>query len=578
MAAGHPRKYTRRRLSIWISMTHLITRACCNDASCVAVCPVNCIHPTPSEPEFGSAEMLYIDPATCIDCGQCIDECPVSAIVRDDEMSPRDWPYLTINADYYRDHDVRTGTYMRWRGALPALSSELRVAIVGSGPAGFFVAERLLEHLNTTVDMFDRLPTPYGLVRAGVAPDHQDTKNVQRLFEKVAGREEFRYVLNVDVGRDISHDELARNYHAVVYATGASEDRKLGLPGEELSNSVSAREVVAWYNGHPDHPDPPIDLATRHAVIIGNGNVALDVARILTLEHEALRRSDIPSDVLKTLRDSKIREVTVLARRDVAHAAYSTPEFLALTQLRDTGIEIERNNLGVHPDIQRAFEDGTLDSTTSAKIRFARETAERKPKQWARPSRTIRLRFHTTPHEIVGDESGCTGIRIRSSYYGVDGRQHSGEPETISAGLIIRATGYRGSPVSGLPFDDRLAVVPNEAGAVAGRPGTYVAGWIKRGPQGGIGRNRMCSLETANRLLADFDDATLPEPTGSKDGALILLRSRGIAIVDGRGWEKIDSAERVRGRLRGAPREKLIDIRDMLAFASSTQSAEGTPA
>ncbi|WP_418002834.1 FAD-dependent oxidoreductase [Mycobacterium sp. PDNC021] len=559
-------------------MTHLITRSCCNDASCVAVCPVNCIHPTPSEPEFGSAEMLYIDPATCIDCGQCIDECPVSAIVRDDEMSPRDWPYLTINADYYRDHDVRTGTYMRWRAAPTALPSPLRVAIVGSGPAGFFVAERLLEHKNAAVDMFDRLPTPYGLVRAGVAPDHQDTKNVQRLFEKIAGHEGFRYILNVDVGRDITHDELARHYQAVVYTTGASDDRRLGIPGEELPNSLSARDVVAWYNGHPDQPNLPIDLSVRHAVIIGNGNVALDVARILTLGPEELRRSDIPSDVLAVLQRSKIREVTVLARRDVGHAAYSTPEFLALTQLLDAGVEIDSSNLGVHPDTQHAFVEGTLDSTVAAKIRFARDIAERGPTAPTHPSRTIRLRFHATPQEIVGSESGCTGVRVRPSHYGPDGQLVSGDEEIIAAGLVIRATGYRSSPISGLPFDARLAVIPNQAGAVTGRPGTYVAGWIKRGPQGGIGRNRMCSLETANSLLADFDDATLPEPTGAADGALTLLRRRGVAIVDGRGWEKIDSAETVRGRLRGAPREKFVDIRTMLEVANGPKSAESTPA
>ncbi|MBB4852885.1 ferredoxin--NADP+ reductase [Mycobacteroides chelonae] len=522
--------------------------------------------------------MLYIDPATCIDCGQCIDECPVSAIVRDDEMSPRDLPYLTINANYYHDHDVRTGTYMRWRGTLPALSSELRVAIVGTGPAGFFVAERLLEHPNTSVDMFDRLPTPYGLVRAGVAPDHQDTKNVQRLFEKVAGRDGFRYALNVDVGRDITHDELTQYYHAVIYATGAAEDRKLGIPGEDLPNSVSAREIVAWYNGHPGQPDLPIDLSARHAVIIGNGNVALDVARILTLGHEDLRRSDIPSEVLKALKGSKIREVTVLARRDVAHAAYSTPEFLSLTQLRDTGIEIDVGNLGVHPDIQREFDCGTINSTVAAKIRFAHDVAERGPTVSAHASRTIRLRFHATPLEIVGEASGCTGVRIRPSHYGPDGQLISDEHETIGAGLVIRAAGYRGSPVTGLPFDDQLAVVPNQAGAVTGLPGAYVAGWIKRGPHGGIGRNRMCSLETADRVLADFDDAALPEPAGPVDGALILLRRRGVVVVDGSEWEKIDSKERDRGRLRGAPREKFIHIRDMLAVANSLTNAEGTPA
>lgn len=560
-------------------MAHVITRACCNDASCVAVCPVNCIHPTPEEPEFATAEMLYIDPATCIDCGQCLDECPVSAIVRDDEMTAGDHPYLAINANYYRDHNVRSGAYMRRRGGSATLAAGLRVAIVGSGPSGFFVAERLLDHPNVSVDMYDRLPTPYGLVRAGVAPDHQDTKNVQRIFERVSDRAGFRYLLNVEVGHDITHHELAQHYHAVVYATGAPADRKLGIPGEDLPNSFSATEVVAWYNGQAGRDALPIDLSSEDAVIIGNGNVALDVARILSLGPDSLRRSDIPANVLDALRHSAIKRVTVLARRDAAQAAYSTPEFLALTQHADFTVAVQRKDLALHPDAQHAWNTGALDSTTAAKIQFAAEAAERTEHSPALSKRTVRMRYLVTPLAIQGSGAGCTGVRTQPYGYDADGTLRPvGEEEIIPAGLVIRAVGYRGRPLPSLPFDDSLGVVPNHAGHVTGMDGTYVAGWIKRGPKGGIGRNRLCSLETADSILADYAEASLPEPTKSPGDVLELLAERGVTVVDQSGWHKIDKAEVANGRLRGAPREKFVDIAAMLAVMDDHTSTRNMPA
>lgn len=560
-------------------MTHVITRACCNDASCVAVCPVNCIHPTPEEPEFATAEMLYIDPATCIDCGQCLDECPVSAIVRDDEMTARDQPYLAINANYYRDHNVRSGAYMRRRGGSATLAGGLRVAIVGTGPSGFFVAERLLDHQNVSVDMYDRLPTPYGLVRAGVAPDHQDTKNVQRIFERVSDRAGFRYLLNVDVGQDITHQELAQHYHAVVYATGAPADHKLGVPGEDLPNSFSATEVVAWYNGQAGRDALPIDLSVEDAVIIGNGNVALDVARILSLGPDSLRRSDIPSHALDALRRSAIKRVTVLARRDAAQAAYSNPEFLALTQHPDFTVAVQQKDLALHPDTRHAWNTGALDSTTAAKIQFAVEAAERTKRVPEPSGRTVQMRYLVTPLAIQGSDAGCAGVRTQPYGYSAEGTLHpDGEEEIIPAGLVIRAIGYRGRPIPSLPFNDSLGIVPNHSGHVTGMEGTYVAGWIKRGPKGGIGRNRLCSLETADSILADYAEASLPEPTKSPGDVLRLLAERGVTVVDQSGWHKIDSAEVTSGRLRGAPREKFVDIAAMLAVVNDRTSTRNMPA
>lgn len=467
-------------------MAHVITRPCCNDASCVSVCPVNCIHPTPDEPEFLTAEALYIDPETCIDCGACIDECPVEAIVPDDQLTEKDEPYLQINADYYKDHDVEGGLVPpRKAPQLPA-DKELHVAIVGAGPAAFYAAEELVRKPTIKVDMFDRLPTPYGLVRAGVAPDHAATKGVERTFASVAAKKNFDYFLNVEVGKHISHDELVARYHAVIYAVGAATDKRLGIEGEDLRNSVAATQFVAWYNGHPDVPADAFHLDAERVVVVGNGNVALDVARILVSDPDALASTTIAPHALDALRTSKVREVVVLGRRGPEHAAYTRPELLALTHLASAELVVDDHD----PRIGAAIDAAGPRAHPAALRGVRRERVD-----WSLPpdaGRRIVLRFHSAPVALIG-ETAVSGVRVTGS---------TGEVE-IPAGVVMRAIGYRGSAQPDLPFDEASGTVPHAAGRVAGVPGAYVVGWIKRGPSGGIGTNRRCSAETVATLLDD---------------------------------------------------------------------------
>ena len=556
-------------------MAHVITRPCCNDASCVSVCPVNCIHPTPDEPEFFTAEMLYIDPETCIDCGACIDECPVEAIIPDDSLAEKDEPYLQINADYYKDHDVEGGL-VPLKKSPPLPDGELHVAIVGAGPAAFYAAVELVRKQQVKVDMFDRLPTPYGLVRAGVAPDHAATKGVESTFAATAAKKNFQYFLNVEVGKHISHDELVDRYHAVIYAVGASTDKRLGVEGEGLRGSIPATEFVAWYNGHPDYADLDVDLSTERAVVVGNGNVALDVARILVTDPDDLATTDIADHALAKLRESKVTEVVLLARRGVAQAAYTNSEFLALGDVEGVDVIIDPDELVLDPATAAAEADATLDSTIATKIRLAREFAERDTTDG---NRRIVFRFLVSPVEITGaghvEHLGCV-----RNVYAEEGTSGAVTPteETIEidTGLVLRAIGYRGVPVRDLPFDEGRGVVPNAAGRVldaAGgevMSGLYVTGWIKRGATGGIGRNRMCGQETAESVLADFIDGSLSSPTSTHDDVADLVADRGAHRVDLAGWKAIDVAEKSAGKAAGRRRLKLVTITELEAAAEST--------
>ncbi|MGC4933972.1 FAD-dependent oxidoreductase [Gordonia sp. DT30] len=562
-------------------MAHVITRPCCNDASCVAVCPVNCIHPTPDEPEFFTAEMLFIDPETCIDCGACIDECPVDAIIPDDQLEPRDEPYLQINADYYNDHEV-DGGLVPPKKAPQLPDAPLHIAIVGAGPAAFYAAEELVRRRQVAVDMFDRLPTPYGLVRAGVAPDHAATKGVESGFSATATKTNFTYHLDVEVGKHISHDELAQRYHAVIYAVGAPTDRRLGIDGEDLPNSLPATEFVAWYNGHPDYAELAVDLSAPRAVVIGNGNVALDVARILVTDPDELARTDIADHALAALRDSKITEVVLLGRRGVAQAAYTNSEFLALGEVEGVDVIVEPDELTLDPATEAALADGTLDSTIATKIRLAREFSQRP----ATPgNRRIEFRFLGSPLSIEAGETKGTGkvatvTAVRNVYADAPGTEQVAITPTeerfdIDAGLVLRAIGYRGVPITDLPFDQGHAVVPNTAGRVqtaAGGdviPGLYVAGWIKRGATGGIGRNRLCGQETAESVLTDFVAGALPEPTLSREDVAELVADRGARRIDLAGWKRIDQVERAAGKTAGRRRVKLVDIGDLESAAEA---------
>ncbi|MCE5290999.1 MAG: FAD-dependent oxidoreductase [Nocardiaceae bacterium] len=535
-------------------MAYVITQSCCNDASCVGECPVDCIRPTPDDPEFATTEMLYIDPETCIDCGACVDACPVEAIFPEYELTVPHERYLDINADYFQRHPLEIEMkHIKPPARLPRELGTLRVAIVGGGPAGCYAAEELRSRADVEIEMLDRLPTPLGLIRAGVAPDHPSTKRVADVFESVLNHVELH--LNVEVGKHVSHDELLGHCHAVIYAVGASTDRHLGIPGEDLPGSHSATEFVAWYNGHPDYADRTFDLSGDRAVIIGNGNVALDVARILTLDPDELARTEIAEHALKALRDSKIREVVVLGRRGPEDAAYSTPEFLALSYLPGVDVIIDPGQL------ERPGRDEPL------KVQLAREYAA---KPAAPEHKRIVFRFLASPVAVTGSDH-VEGLDIAHNELvdenGVRVARPTGETESLSTSLVLRSVGYRGEPVPGLPFDDGRGLVPNDKGRVDSVPGAYVTGWIKRGARGVIGSNRIDAKETVDALLADFAAGKLPPPPRDRAELRTLLSSRQTEIVDRTGWRAIDQHERELGRAAQRPRVKLATAAELLETA-----------
>ena len=333
-------------------MPHVITQSCCNDGSCVFACPVNCIHPTPDEPGFATSEMLYIDPVACVDCGACVSACPVGAIAPETRLEPKQLPFVEINASFYPElpAGVKLPPTSKLAPVIPAAEVRARrhpltVAIVGSGPAAMYAADELLTQHGVRVNVFEKLPTPYGLVRAGVAPDHQNTKKVTRLFDRVARHRHFRFYLNVEIGKHLSHADLLAHHHAVLYAVGAPDDRRLDIDGMGLPGTGTATELVAWINGHPDFTDLPVDLSHERVVIIGNGNVALDVARVLTADPDDLARTDISDHALEALRGSAVREVVIAARRGPAHSAFTLPELIGLTGTSDVVLDADDHQL-----------------------------------------------------------------------------------------------------------------------------------------------------------------------------------------------------------------------------------------
>ncbi|MET8431112.1 FAD-dependent oxidoreductase [Nocardia sp. NPDC004860] len=563
-------------------MSYVVTQPCCNDASCVEVCPVDCIRPRPDDPEYRTSEMLYIDPQTCIDCGACKDACPVDAIFYEDELPEKYDRYTAINAGYFQRHPLdSTGMPFIPLASLKVPRDEVpvRVAVVGSGPAGVYAAEELLTQGSNgaiEVEMFDRLPTPWGLVRAGVAPDHFGTKIVTDMFRRTSTKTAFGFHLNVGVGEHISHDELLEYHHAVIYTVGAMSDRKLGIPGESLPGSVAATEFVAWYNGHPDYTDRHFDLSGERAVVVGNGNVALDVARILVTDPDQLARTDIAEHALAALLHSRIREVVVLGRRGPAQAAYTSPELLALQRIPGVDVVIEEGELDLDAN-SRAAVDG-IDGPYSMhlKTRVAEEISAQCPHP---ASKRIVLRYLTSPTRILGG-GRVEGLEIvrNELYQGGDGTlkaRATDYREIIDTTLVLRSIGYRGKPVPGMPFDDERGVLPNIDGRVidprSGQPlpGVYTAGWIKRGPSGVIGTNKKCAQETVRSFFTDLlaGRLTRPKPGNDRQALRALIGERRPEAVDLRGWQAIDAAERARGREQCRPRSKFTDIGTMLEIA-----------
>ncbi|HWF55139.1 MAG TPA: FAD-dependent oxidoreductase [Solirubrobacteraceae bacterium] len=453
---------------------------------------------------------------------------------------------------------------------------DLRIAVVGSGPAGFYATGQLLAHKEASiaVDLYDRLATPWGLVRAGVAPDHPKIKSVTRVYEKTAAHPLFRFFGNVEVGRDLTHEQLMAHYHAVIYAIGTAGDRRLGIPGEELPGSHAATAFVAWYNGHPDYTDCEFDLSAKRAVVIGNGNVAIDVARMLVLSPEELAVTDIADHALEALRHSDVEEVILLGRRGPAQAAFTNPELRELADLAEADVIVDPQAVELDPASREWLASDAADMTARRNVETLQQYASAGPA--GKPKRIV-LRFLASPVEILGPDR-VRGVVIERNELtaGGDGAlraRATGERETIEAGLVMRSIGYVGSPLSGVPFDDRRSTILNERGRVidptTGQPvpGAYAAGWIKRGPSGVIGTNKKDAHETTTLLLEDHAAGLLPTPAAEPDELIAALRAQGVRIVEYDGWQAIDEHERSAGEPHGRPRIKLVRHEDLLSRA-----------
>ncbi len=453
------------------------------------------------------------------------------------------------------------------------MPDEVRIAVVGSGPAGFYAAGHLLTGAGdreVSIDMLDRLPTPWGLVRSGVAPDHPKIKSVTRIFEKTAAHARFRFFGGVEFGRDVTREELAARYHAVVYATGTAADRPMGIPGEQLAGSWPATDFVGWYNAHPDYADLDFDFSTERAVIVGNGNVALDVARMLVLPEAELSITDTADHAIEVLRESAIREVVVLGRRGPAQAAFTNPELRELGELADVDVVVDAEEL----EHALRTPDPGVEPTARRNVEILRGYAAREP---TGAFKRIVLQFLRSPVELLGVDRVEAVRTVRNELVaGADGRLRARATEieeTLQAGLVLRAIGYRGVPLPGVPFDDSRGTIANQHGRVhdaAGPcPGEYVVGWIKRGPSGVIGTNKKDAQETVNCVLEDIEAGRVLEPHPGLPDLGTLLAARHPGVVDYEGWKRIDRHEQGRGQPAGRPRVKLTRLGEMVQVAAT---------
>lgn len=452
------------------------------------------------------------------------------------------------------------------------------IAIIGSGPAGFYAAETLLNSGEPLrVDMYERLPAPFGLVRYGVAPDHQKLKRVTAVFETVAAHPDFSFIGNVTAGRDASFEELGAIYDAVILATGAISDRKLGIPGEDLPGSASATEFVSWYNGHPEFRDRSFDLSNPSAVVIGNGNVALDVCRILAKTPEDLASSDICDHALNALTASRITDIVIAGRRGPLQASFSIRELREFATI---------------PGVEAVFDPADIDAASASPGEldaasrmltilkgFAHPDAPRKA------ARRVHFRFLLSPSRIEGDSraESITFSRCKLEGEAFARRAVATNAETeLPAGLVLRSVGYRGTPLPGVPFDDAKGVIPSRAGRVIEHDGEtvsglYTAGWIRRGPSGIIGTNRECAAETAEAVLEDLRGHRVARDPSLRSQLLSRLQAGTVQTVDLAGWHRIDQLEKTAGAARGKPREKITSVSEMLAAAAAKAPEPAMP-
>ncbi|WCB96226.1 NADPH-ferredoxin reductase FprA [Baekduia alba] len=455
-----------------------------------------------------------------------------------------------------------------------------RVVIVGAGPSGFYAADQLI-NAGFEVDLLDALPTPFGLVRAGVAPDHPKIKAVTRVYEKTAKKDGFRFFGGVVLGRDVTRAELLERYHVVLYALGTSDDNRLGIPGEDRPGVHGATQFVGWYNGHPDAADHAYDLTTERAVVIGNGNVAIDVARMLVLHPDELTPTDTADHAIEVLAESQVKEVVLLGRRGPAQAAFTNPELRELADLQRAGVDVDVGDLELDAHSARWLEE-EADITARKNVEILRDYAAAGPKD---ASHKIVLRFLRSPVEILGEgEHGpVTGVRVvRNEIQPTEGgglrAVATGDEEVIEAGLVLRSIGYRGKPVDDVPFDERRGLIRNTGGRVCAESGDahhgeYVVGWIKRGPSGVIGTNKKDAADTVARILEDRDAGTLNAPTApDPDDIAAFYAERAPDSVTWAGWEAIDAHEKTSGEPHGRPRIKLVRLADLIERSRATSN------
>ena len=444
----------------------------------------------------------------------------------------------------------------------------LQVAIVGSGPAGFYAAEALLKlPLTVHVNMLERLPVPFGLVRYGVAPDHPKLKQPTLVFDRVARSPGFTFFGNVTAGRDVSVAQLQDSHHAVLFAYGAERDRRLGLANEDLRGSHTATEFVGWYNGHPDYRDRSFDLTNEVAVIIGNGNVAVDIARILAKPIDELRKTDMANRALDALEHSRVREIHIVGRRGPVQANFTTKELRELGEINGWYPEVSSRDLELSAICQAEL-DPKKESTAAKNLEVFRNWSTRRG---TATDKRIVFHFFKSPVRLIGSDRIERIVFEHNRLVGspfAQLAQGTGQTVELSAGLLFRSIGYHGLPLPDVPFDESRKVIPNDAGRVSGTVGLYTAGWIKRGPTGIIGTNRADAVVTVQSLFADLNQ--LPQqPKSGSQGLAITLKSNQIRVVNYEDWLRIDARERALGELKGKPREKFTGVDEMLTAAAS---------
>lgn len=542
-------------------MAYVVTQNCIGNkhTSCVDVCPVEAFREAP--------EMLFIDPNVCIDCNACVSACPEGAIFPQILVPANQHSFIALNAEEAKTRPIiRESLQASQHATSPLAQLPGRFAIVGSGPSGFYAAEALMKQMPAAhIDMYERLPTPFGLVRYGVAPDHPRIKSVTAGFERLAESPNFHFYGNIHIGRDLSSAELRQHYHGVIYATGGSQSRPLNLPGADSGNIFGSSNFVGWYNGHPDEVSLTPDLTGPGAVVIGMGNVALDIARLLVLPHQQLAKTDIADAALQALATSGIEEVCLLARRGPAQAAFTPKELEQLMALPGLQLRVDPADLELDATTERELEQPEF-ATARQNLSLLREIAKRPQGEGKR----IRFMFYTSPTGFSANQGQVKSVQAqRTELVRNDQGKLVARPADqtldIPASLVVHAIGYQGSAIDELPFDAARGVIQHQQGRISSSPKQrdYVAGWIKRGASGVIGSNRQCAAESVQRLLDDLGDH-LPSLVG--DDIDTLLAARQVKPVSLADWHLLDQHEQTQGRLEGRTRRKVVKIDEMLSI------------